>query len=318
MKNSLLEPIFFNPVEKEYLWGGKRIHRFKRKENNSKIAESWEISANKNGESVIKNGQFYNLTLRQLFADVEYREKIFGKKTLDMKEFPILIKFIDASKNLSVQVHPNDKYAKRIGLSSGKNEMWYIIDCSPKAELIGGFNRMYNKKTIKDALDNNSIQGFLNHIKINKGDSIYIPAGTVHAILKNCLVCEIQQNSDITYRMYDWNRKDINGNYRELHVKQALDNIKTTKRVKVYRNTNKSKKNIKVKNFNIEEKKIDKEFDDKSNLKTFYAVIIIKGKGKIISENFKKEIKQGDSFIIPSQLGKYKICGKMQFLKVSI
>lgn len=235
-----------------------------------------------------------------------------------MKQFPILIKFIDAKKNLSIQVHPNDRYAKKYEHSNGKNEMWYIVDCSPKAELICGFNKFYTKKSIMNSINNQSIENYLKYVKIQKGDSVYIPAGTVHAILKNCFVCEIQQNSDLTYRLYDWNRKDSNGNLRTLHTRETMKNIKTLKSAKVYRKSKKKSKNIKVKNFKVEDKEIVSEFKDCSNYDTFYAVVVLKGKGEISSNSFNKKIKQGDSFLIPSHLGEYKLCGKLHFLKISI
>lgn len=313
-----LEPIFFFPIEKDYVWGGKKIYKFKKSQKDNTIAESWEISANANGDCVIQNDFLNRVTLSELFRSFEYRKIIFGKKTLRMKQFPILIKFIDAKKNLSIQVHPDDRYAQKYENAKGKNEMWYIVDCSPKAELICGFNKIYTKKSIINSINNQSIQDYLKYIKIKKGDSIYIPAGTVHAILKNCFVCEIQQNSDLTYRLYDWNRKDSNGNLRTLHTKKAMENIKILKKAKVYRKTKKKNQNIKVKNFKVEDKEIVSEFKDNSNYKTFYAVVILKGKGEIISNNFRRKIKQGDSFLIPSYLGEYKLCGKLHFLKISI
>ena len=220
--------IFTEPIYKDYIWGGKKLkEKLNKNTPYKKTAESWEISTNKNGISKIKNEEYKGQTLKKLFENQELREKIFGKRTKELKEFPLLIKFIDAKENLSIQVHPDDKYAKQNGLDSGKTEMWYVIECKENAQIIGGLNTKISKEELEKIIENNQIKEYLNYIDIKSGDSIYIPAGTIHAILEDTLICEIQQNSDTTYRVYDWDRKDKEGKERQLHKKEAIETIKT-------------------------------------------------------------------------------------------
>ena len=221
--------IFMEPVYKDYIWGGNKIKDELKKDTPfEKTAESWEISANKNGDCVILNKEYEGKTLSDLFKDESLKEKIFGTKCLKLSEFPLLIKFIDAKDNLSIQVHPDDDYAQNeLNQPYGKNEMWYIMECDEGSKIVGGLTKKLNAEELKNAVENNEVKDYLNYLDMKKGDSIYIKAGTLHAILKNNLICEIQQNSDVTYRVYDWDRVDKDGKGRQLHKKEATETIKT-------------------------------------------------------------------------------------------
>ena len=309
--------IFMEPVFKDYLWGGNRLKNELHKNSDLDItAESWEISSNKNGDCKILNEEYSGMTLSELFAKKNLRELIFGAKCRDLEEFPLLIKFIDANQNLSIQVHPDDGYAKTIGLPNGKNEMWYIMDCKENAQIIAGLKHSLSKQELENIINNNRIKDYLNYADIKKGDSIYISAGTVHAILSGVLICEIQQNADITYRVYDWDRKDKNGNSRELHKEQAIQTIKPDIIPEIIHENN---ENIQIiasnKYFETQKINISGVFVDNSDTNSFYTINIVDGEGKIKALEMEYNIKKGDSFLVPATLGKYEFKGKMTILK---
>ena len=312
-----MDIIFLKPVYKDYIWGGTRLKKeFNKNTPYEKTAESWEVSTNKNGKSIIINGEWKDKDLDELFNNQETKESIFGKRCLQMEKFPLLIKFIDAEDNLSVQVHPNDEFAKRYENDSGKTEMWYILDCKENAKLICGLNENAKKENIKEILKNGEIKKYLKYVDVQKGDSIYIPSGTVHAILSGILICEIQQNSDLTYRIYDWDRVGKDGKPRELHIDKAIDVIDfNSKAEKIESNGQNVQEIMKTKYFNVDKIKIEDIYTDISNIDTFYAISITDGSGKIYYENKEFNIKKGDSFIVPAKLGEYKIEGKIELLK---
>ncbi|NLL77708.1 MAG: NTP transferase domain-containing protein [Clostridiales bacterium] len=220
-----LEPyVKLQPSYKDYLWGGTRLKEIYHKNcDYDIIAESWELSAHTDGQSTVASGRHKGM----LFA--EYLEKV-GKESLGWKcqslpRFPILIKFIDASAPLSIQVHPDDEYALEVEGEYGKNEMWYIVDAGKDAFIYCGFVKEVSREDVEERIRTNTILDILNKVPVKKGEVYFIPAGTVHAIGDGLLVCEVQQSSSCTYRLYDYNRKDRFGNYRELHIEKALDVI---------------------------------------------------------------------------------------------
>ena len=312
-----MELIFLKPIFKDYIWGGTRLKEDFNKNTPYKITgESWEISTNKNGKSIIKNGKFKNLDLEELFQNESTRKNIFGTKTLKMKKFPLLIKFIDAKENLSVQVHPNDSYAKKYENDTGKTEMWYILDCIENSKLICGFKENIEKENLKEIILNGKIKEYLNYTEIKKGDVIYVPSGTVHAILGGTLICEIQQNSDLTYRVYDWDRISKDGKKRELHIDKAIDVIDTNSKPKKISTNSKEIENIlNTEYFKVDKINIKDSFTLTSSLETFYAMNVIDGTGNIYTKSNKYEINKGDSFIIPATIGECKIVGKLSVLK---
>lgn len=221
-----LYPIKFEPILKERIWGGEKlIKTFKKESIKTNIGESWEISDVEGDISVVANGILKGTSLRDLIKD--YKSEFLGGKVYKQfgEEFPILIKFIDAKTPLSIQVHPNNELAKERHNSFGKNEMWYIMDCDEDANLIVGFNKEVSQNEYGKALADGTVLEILNSEKIQTGDTFYIPTGRVHAIGAGTVLAEIQQTSDVTYRIYDYERLDADGNQRELHTDLALDAI---------------------------------------------------------------------------------------------
>ena len=307
------EPLFMEPIYKDYIWGGTRLKEYLKKDvETDTVAESWEISTNNAGLSKIQTGQ----TLKELFEDETVKEEIFGTKTKDMKEFPLLIKFIDAKDNLSVQVHPDDEYALKYENDKGKTEMWYVMDCDEDAKIICGIKKNIKQEEISKTIHEGKIREILNEVAIHKGDVIFIPSGTIHAILKGTLICEIQQNSNLTYRVYDWDRVGNDGKPRELHIEKAIDVIDVETKPRIVHTIGEENKMI-VENefFKVERIVVDKEYRDKSNEETFYAMNILEGSGKIEANNKEYDLSKGDSILIPANIGKYVIRGRMQLLK---
>ena len=223
------KPLLLRPSGKDYLWGGSRLNdEFEKNIDMDPLAETWECSTHPDGPSYVVSGEFGGQELAEVLRALpEYLgERHKGENTL-----PILIKFIDAKKDLSVQVHPYDDYARKYEGDNGKSEMWYVIDAEPGAELIFGFEHPVTKEILKEAVANGTLDKHLHKIKIQKGDVIYVPAGTVHGIGAGALIAEIQESSNVTYRVYDYNRTDKNGNKRELHFDKAVEvmNMDTVK-----------------------------------------------------------------------------------------
>lgn len=221
-----LYPLKFKPILKENIWGGEKLKSVLGKQGKcTSCGESWEISAVQGNISIVENGFLKNNNLQEIIE--VYMGDLLGDKVYDKfgLEFPLLIKFIDANDDLSIQVHPDDTLAMQRHRSFGKTEMWYIMDTQPEATLISGFNKQISKEDYLNHLANKSLRQILNRIPVAKGDVFFIPAGRVHAIGSGILLTEIQQTSDITYRIYDWDRVGANGKSRELHTDLAVDAI---------------------------------------------------------------------------------------------
>ena len=230
-----LYPLKFTPVLKDKIWGGSKLKNlFGKAAETDKLGESWELSGYEGDESVVTNGFLEGNTLPELIEI--YMGELVGDKIFDEYglSFPLLFKLIDANENLSIQVHPGDEVAAERHNSYGKTEMWYVIDADPGAELIIGFTNDCTRDEYLDALEADEVESLLQKVPVKKGDVFFIPAGLVHAIGKGVVVAEIQQSSDITYRIYDYKRTDDAGNERELHTEQALDviNFKASKEPK--------------------------------------------------------------------------------------
>lgn len=219
-------PLKFEPILKQTLWGGDKIIPFKHlNENLPNVGESWEISAVEGSASVVANGADKGLTLPEMVR--KYKEELVGEANYMRfgNKFPLLIKFIDAKLDLSIQVHPNDELARKRHNSFGKNEMWYVIAADKGAKLISGFAEQITPKEYKERVYNGTFAEVLQTCEIKPGDVFYVPAGRVHGIGAGSFIAEIQQTSDVTYRIFDYNRKDQNGKTRELHTNQAMDAI---------------------------------------------------------------------------------------------
>ncbi len=219
-------PLKFKPILKQTLWGGEKIVPFKHLNSElTGVGESWEISGVEGDESIVANGPEKGLSLTDMVR--RYREELVGEENYRRfgNKFPLLIKFIDAKQDLSIQVHPDDTLAKKRHNSFGKTEMWYVINADKGAKLRSGFSEQITPKEYKARVYNNTITNVLQEYEINPGDVFFLPAGRVHSIGAGAFIAEIQQTSDITYRIYDFNRKDAQGKPRELHTEQAKDAI---------------------------------------------------------------------------------------------
>ena len=219
-----MQPIKFIPILKETIWGGNKIPNLKRISGfeDRRTGESWEISGLEGNESIVDGGEYDGLPLPRL-ADI-LKEKLVGAENYRRfdNRFPLLVKFIDARQDLSVQVHPDDEYAKVHENSLGKTECWYVLDCDKNTQMVMGHHAKTKDELIQ-AIENDDYDHLLNSFEIHKGDFFYIPSGTIHAICKGSLIYEAQQSSDITYRVYDYHRKDKDGQERQLHVQQSID-----------------------------------------------------------------------------------------------
>ncbi|MHA7100240.1 type I phosphomannose isomerase catalytic subunit [Roseivirga pacifica] len=225
MTKKFLYPLKFDTIFKDKIWGGEKINTILGKDFSPlpNCGETWEISGVPGNFSKVSEGPLKGWTLPELIE--EFKEELVGKKVFEQygTEFPLLVKFIDAAQDLSIQVHPNDKLAKARHNSLGKSEMWYIFQADEGAKLISGFNKDTNQQEYLEYLESGRLTEILNEEEVNAGDCFYLPAGRVHTIGKGLLLAEIQQSSDVTYRIYDFDRTDDQGNKRELHTEQALD-----------------------------------------------------------------------------------------------
>lgn len=297
-----LEPAF-----KDNLWGGTKIRTvYGKKCDYDIIAESWELSAHPDGQSRIAEGRYKGMLFNEYL-------NIIGKDALGWKcqaldRFPILIKFIDAKQALSIQIHPDDEYALENENEFGKNEMWYVIDCDPGSYLYCGLSKDATKEEISERIANNTITEILNKIEVHPGDVVMVKAGTIHAIGAGIFICEIQQNSNSTYRMYDYDRRDKFGNPRELHVNKALDVVDNHKFVKdnkteivVTRNEHMiAKRLVQCKYFEVFKYEVKDEAHIIMDEASFMSVVVIDGEGTIEADDYEKvmEFKPGDSFFI--------------------
>lgn len=215
-----MEPMLLKPQGKDYLWGGTRLKsEYHKQIELEPLAETWECSVHPDGPSQVVNGQFAGVTLDKVLAE---HPEYMGTKVDEGAGFPILVKFIDAEKDLSVQVHPSDEYAREHEHQNGKTEMWYVMDAAPGAQLIYGFAHNVTAEQLRDAIQKGTLAKHLQRVPVHKGDVFFMPAGTVHAIGAGALIAEIQENSNVTYRVYDYDRVDKNGQKRELHFDKAI------------------------------------------------------------------------------------------------
>ncbi len=307
--NSLLYPLKFTPVLKDKIWGGNRLKSVLNKQSTlDNIGESWELSGVQGDVSVVSNGFLKGNSLQEIIEI--YMGDIVGDAVFNKfdKEFPLLFKFIDANQDLSIQVHPDDKLSNERHNAYGKTEMWYVIDADPESQLISGFVKPSSKEAYLDALKNGHLTSILKAHPVKRGDTFFIPAGNVHAIGAGVLLAEIQQTSDITYRIYDYDRKDKEGNLRELHTDLALDAIdyKNTN-VKVDYDTHKQNEpeNLAACDYFVTNLlNLTAKFErDVYPLDSFVVYMCIEGKARIICENGTSEtISKGETVLIPASI----------------
>lgn len=268
-----MELVKLKPGVKDYIWGGTYFKKFNKGTSFDRVSECWELSVRDNDSSIIASGKDEGKRL----VDVLTKEDI-GPVMERFPYFPLLIKLIDAKENLSVQVHPSDDYALKYEQSFGKSEMWHIISADENSGLYVGLNKDYTKEEIERALKEGSILNCLNFYKVKPGDTFVINPGTIHAIGAGVRLIEIQQNSNLTYRLYDYNRVDKDGNPRELHIKKALDVI-DYKQYKAVKSTNELLADNKY--FTVKEVNFDKELEINANERAFISFTFLEGEGLV-------------------------------------
>lgn len=311
-----------NPVFKDYIWGGTRLRdEFKMKTDLDPVAEGWMLACHKDGMNTVDGGIYDKKTLEEAI-NAEGSVKTLGKNSAKFDYFPVLIKIIDAKDNLSIQVHPDDEYAKRVEHEFGKTEIWYVLDAEDGAELIYGFKNKISKEDFRKAIENNTLPEVLNSVKVHKGDLFFIEAGTVHAIGKGTLIAEIQQNSNSTYRVYDYGRLGKDGRPRELHIEKAVD-VTVTEPPKYGTRPQEAPEKIcggkkqlltKCDLFTVFRYDCESEIVLTADADSFNHILIIDGNGKICGREFKK----GDSYFVPAGYGKYNIEGKAEIILTKI
>ncbi|MDR0572969.1 MAG: class I mannose-6-phosphate isomerase [Tannerella sp.] len=310
----MLYPFTFKPIFKEIIWGGTDILPYKGYPADSRnIGESWELSQVDQNFSVVANGRLAGKTIDELIE--EYGARLLGTKVVDRSGllFPLLIKFIDARDNLSIQVHPDDKLAKERHHSFGKTEMWYVVKAAPDAILYSGFSQQTDADEYVRRVENNSIMDVLKKYDVRAGDVFFLPAGRVHAIGSGCLIAEIQQTSNITYRIYDYNRKDANGNERELHTELAKDAIDYTLypdyRTPYTPVENEATKLVLCQYFTTNLLKLDEtKIRDFSSLDSFVVYICLEGKALLKDDKGNAlPVRQGQTVLIAADTDRISI-----------
>lgn len=322
MINQLLR---FDPILKPKIWGGEKLETLLNKKTERKdIGESWEISDVKGDVSIISNGCLKGVSLNELIK--EFKEDVLGKKVylIFKDKFPLLIKFIDAKKKLSLQVHPNDILAQERHNSLGKTEMWYIVNSDKKAKIIIGFSEETEKNTFLKTIESGNELELLNVDYVKKGDTFLVPAGRIHAIGKGVLLAEIQETSDVTYRISDWNRKDVNGNKRDLHLDLALDAIdyssKSNYKAEYLKKKNNPSNIVDCKYFTTNFLHLTKNYIvNHTDKDSFVIYMCVEGSALFEYENQQEKLELGETILIPACIKKVVILvEKAKLLEVYI
>lgn len=312
-------PLLLKAPIKDYLWGGTRLKdEFGFETDKQKAAEAWMLSCHKDGNSVVKNGEYAGLTLNEVVE--KCGKQILGSKADSFEYFPILIKLIDAKDRLSVQVHPDDSYALKNEDEYGKTEMWYVVDCDENAQLIYGFKKDISQNEFSERINDNTLSEVCNYVPVKKGDVFFIEAGTMHAIGKGILIAEVQQNSNTTYRVSDYGRLGADGKPRELHVKQAIEVTNTKKPTKPYGAVGDVtlypfgtvRELASCNYFTTELINLDGNVGIYDN-ESFISLLILDGEASLSYTGGMMKLKKGDSLFIPVGV-KTRICGTAEIL----
>lgn len=306
------------PSCKNYLWGGHRlVEEYGKEYDGSVLAETWELSCHPDGPSTIVNGTYAGKTLQQ-YID-EAGRAVLGKHCARFRDFPILIKFIDAKDNLSIQVHPDNRYALREEGQYGKTEMWYVMDAGEDAFLYYGFKKEISKEEFAERIKNDTLLEVLNAVPVQKGDILFIESGTIHAIGKDILIAEIQQNSNVTYRVYDYARVGKDGKKRDLHIEKALA---VTNRVPIVKDNSAYPHVADCDYFTVDKLNLDgtimKKMEGFVSEASFESILILDGKGTILNQGEALPFQKGDSFFLPAGSGIYQIEGVCDALITTI
>ena len=306
------------PSCKDYLWGGSRLKEEYGKEcDGNVLAETWELSCHPDGPSYITNGTYAGKTLQQ-YIDAEGKA-VLGTHCRRFRDFPILTKFIDANDNLSIQVHPDNQYALKNEGQYGKTEMWYVMDAGKGAFLYYGFKREITKEEFEKRINEDTLLEVLNAVSVQKGDVLFIESGTIHAIGKDILIAEIQQNSNVTYRVYDYGRIGKDGRKRDLHIEKALA---VTNRVPIIKGKSSYPHVADCDYFTVDKLNLDgkvmKKMEGNVSEDSFASILILDGEGTISDAKETLDFKKGDSFFLPAGGGSYTIQGVCDALVTTI
>ncbi|WP_111683750.1 type I phosphomannose isomerase catalytic subunit [Winogradskyella tangerina] len=311
MKHTL-HPLKFQPILKHRIWGGEKLKsQFNKQSDEAQLGESWEVSTVPGDISVVTNGALKGSNLQDLLE--QYTSDFIGEKNYKRfgKEFPLLIKFIDAKQDLSIQLHPDDELAKKRHNSFGKTEMWYVMQADEDAKLIVGFNQKMDKETYLKHLEEKTLTEILNFDKVKEGDTYFIEAGRVHAIGAGVLLAEIQQTSDVTYRVYDWDRKDANGNERELHNDIAIDafNFEMEDNFRVEYKTDKNTSNdmVSCPFFTTNYMELDAEIKKENTEDSFLIYMCVDGDVEVITDQTSDFISKGETILIPAAVKEFSL-----------
>lgn len=320
-----MQPIKFNPLLVQTLWGGEKIIPFKHLNSDlTQVGESWEISGVKGNETVVSEGEFKGKKLNELVD--ELKGKLVGEANYKRfgNDFPLLIKFIDARQELSIQVHPTDELAQKRGKLRGKTEMWYIMDSDENAKLRAGMKEKITPEQYKQMVEDDTITEAIAEYKVKEGDCFFLPAGRIHSIGTGCFLAEIQQTSDVTYRIYDFKRKDKDGNYRELHTEEAAEcidyNVEPNYRTEYTPVKNEGVALVECPYFTTAVYDLNEPMTlDYSELDSFVILIGLKGSGEITdNEGNTTTLCEGETILIPATTSEVKITGNIKFLETYV
>lgn len=320
-----MRPLKFNALLKSTIWGGGKIIPFKNiasaQEN---VGESWEISGVPGNETLARDGEYEGKSLNELVSLL--KEKLVGADNYKRfgDEFPLLIKFIDAHQDLSIQVHPTDEIARRQGKERGKTEMWYLMDSDADATLLCGLKQKITPEEYAKMVENDTIVDAIARYGVKEGDCFFLPAGRIHAIGTGCFLAEIQQTSDVTYRIYDFKRKDKNGNYRQLHTKEAAEcinyNVESDYQTHYLPVKNQGVQLVRCPYFSTAVYDLDETMTlDYSELDSFVILIGLKGEAKITdNEGNETSLRAGESLLVPATTKELKVEGTVKFLETYV
>lgn len=320
-----MQPIKFNPLLVQTLWGGEKIIPFKHLNSDlTQVGESWEISGVKGNETVVSEGEFKGKKLNELVD--ELKGKLVGEANYKRfgNDFPLLIKFIDARQELSIQVHPTDELAQKRGKLRGKTEMWYIMDSDENAKLRAGMKEKITPEQYKQMVEDDTITEAIAEYKVKEGDCFFLPAGRIHSIGTGCFLAEIQQTSDVTYRIYDFKRKDKDGNYRELHTEEAAEcidyNVEPNYRTEYTPVKNEGVALVECPYFTTAVYDLNEPMTlDYSELDSFVILIGLKGSGEITdNEGNTTTLCEGETILIPATTNEVKVTGNIKFLETYV
>ena len=326
LKGRLIEmnfyPFILEPYVSETIWGGRRlIDEYGIVTEKSNAAEGWMLSCHESGLCRIANGELKGRTLREVYLD---NPEICGKNAVRFDDFPILIKFIDARDDLSIQVHPTDEYCKKAGKGQSKTECWYVLDTAPGAALILGFREKIGSEEFRRLIEEGRLTDAVEKYDVKKGDFFFIESGTLHAICKGVLLAEVQESSNTTYRVFDYNRVGKDGKPRELHIDDAVAVTKCEPYIPSQYCKDETlfdgAKHILAECplFNVAELRIDGNFSGSTDENSFVSLLVLDGEGKLETANGSVSLEKGTSVFIPADSGEYSITGKLNILETTI